>query len=84
MNARDFQERKKFERLFYSWTSIIITCIFLVLIVFGIAKLWRKERGEIAQIALLDQKIAETTLARQKYVQRLQSLGTESGIEEKI
>lgn len=82
MYTRDFQERKKFEHFFYSWASILATSMFLIIALFGVVNLWQKERAESAEIAILKQKIAETAADNQKSVQKLQSLGTDAGIEE--
>lgn len=82
MYTRDFQERKRFEHFFYSWWAISATAGFLVIILFGIAGLWQKERSLKAEIAGLDAKTAEIIVAREKNVQKLQALDTKEGIEE--
>lgn len=82
MYTRDFQERKRFEHFFYSWTAILATTIFLVIALFGTVKLWQKERVISDEIANLDAEIAKTDLALQKSANKLKSLDTEEGIED--
>lgn len=82
MYTRDFQERKKFEHIFYSWWSIIGTSVFLAVVLAGVAGLWGKERALKAELAELDQKIAEIKELRAKNLRKLDAIGTAEGIEE--
>ena len=82
MYIRDFQERKKFERYFFSWAAIIATSALLLVMFFGVLKLWQRERSVKVETAVLEQKIAQAKAEREAGAQKLEALKTPEGMEE--
>ena len=82
MYVEDFQERKRIERIFFSWPAIITTLIFVIFVLSGVYKLWQKERSIKAETAELEAKIAEVKTAREAGLKKMGALKTAEGIDE--
>jgi len=81
MNYRDFQERKRFERVLYSGWSILAVFLLLILSVTGVVKLWARERAINAEIDELQSKIFEVRTAKESGLKKLGELDAPEGID---
>ena len=82
MYVEDFQERKKLERIFFSWPAIIATSVLVIFALSGVFKLWQKERNIKTETAAIEAKIAEVKAARDAGIKKIESLKTAEGIDE--
>ena len=81
MNYRDFQERKKFEHIFYSSWSIFLVMALFFLSIAGALSLWSRGRAIKTEIAELQAEISEAKKAKEIGVKKLEELGMSGGIE---
>lgn len=81
MVMRDFQERKKIERLLYSWPAVFAVFFLFLVLIWGIIRTSRTVVVLRNEVEELEENIAESEEKRQSFEKRLDDLETPSGIE---
>ena len=81
MSVRDFQERKKVERILFSWPILMILVGLLVIALWGLYNIWQSKRALDQEIARLEQEIAKAEATRKQYETTFEALETLEGVD---
>ena len=81
MSMRDFQERKKIERIWFSWPVLAILIFLVVLTTSSVFKVWREYSQLSSENDALVKKLEETQKVRLDNEKRFEILGTDYGID---
>jgi len=79
MFLRDFQERKRLDRTFFSYPVLGILTFLAFAALFGAANAWYKKHVLDNEIAALEEKIADTESIKKLYEIKLENLDTAEG-----
>lgn len=81
---REFQERRKIRKIFFSIPVIAILLIIAIFLLFSNIKVYKKSKEAIFLSSIVEQELAELEKRKLELESNIAVLQTESGIEEEI
>lgn len=81
MSVRDFQERRKIERVIFSWPILIILVTLFFIALWGIYTTWQTKRALDHEVAQLQAEIKKAEMTRQQYESKREELETPEGVD---
>ena len=81
MSVRDFQERKKIERILFSLPVLALLVLFVVLAALGVVRVGYRKYLFDQEVAALREEIAAVEAQRIEHENRLRELATPEGLD---
>ena len=81
MSVRDFQERKKAERILFSLPALVFLATLVVLAAWGVAKVGYRKYLLDQEVLVLQKKITDVEAERAEYQEQLRGLATPEGLD---
>lgn len=81
---REFQERRKLRKFFFSRLAFAVFCIAAIFLVFSVFKVYKKSSQAVSKNAIVEKEIVDVNKRKSELEANLQKLKTEQGVEKEL